>query len=238
MAKTFYCRRTPEATEVASKTLARVRNHLNKIEKRSDRKGQKTLEVTLLLATMYYIVADYCNAEPLLKKYLMDAKKVSAQNPTAFLWASSMLAMAYSAMNRIPEAVLVMSEAKALTRTIDISVPDPVFQALELQALSFDAEDNLESRQQGLAVAFMALCFSISHGLYRAQWGAQALDHLRLHFSSYGIVLDRWNWLVKHAHLTKYDFIGLLSIVLHNADLTPVSVKSWMKREPRVIEVR
>lgn len=238
MAKRFYCRRTPEGTEVANRALARVRKKLNQIEKRTNRKVRKALEDTLLLATMYYIVQDYENAEPLLKGYLIDAKRVSAQNSMAFFCASSLLAMAYSAMNRIPEAVLVMSGAKHLIRTIDTSVPDPVFQALEIRALSFGGEGNRESRQLGLAVALMALCWSITQGLHRTQRGAQALNNLRLHFSTYGIVLDGWNWLVKHGHSMKYDFIGLLSIVLENADISPVSAKSWMKREPRVIEVR
>lgn len=133
---------------------------------------------------------------------------------------------------------MVSSEAKPLSRAIDPSAPDPVFEALWHLAMSFEAKGDTENRQRGVAIALMALCWSITRGLYRTQWGAQALDYLRLHFSSYGIVLDEWNWLVKHAHLTKYDFIGLLSIVLYNADLSPVSAKSWMKREPRVIEVR
>ncbi len=191
-----------------------------------------------MLGVMYSIVEHYKGAEFLLKKYLMDAKEVSAQNSMALLFASSMLAEAYFGLNRIPEAMMVSSEAKPLSRAVDLSAPDPVFESLWHLAMSFEAKGDTESRQQGLAVALMALCWCITYGLYRTQRGAQALEDLRLHFSSYGIVLDEWNRLVKHAHLTKYDFIGLLSIVLHNADLSPVSVKSWMEKEPRVIEVR
>ncbi len=133
---------------------------------------------------------------------------------------------------------MISSEAKPLSRAFDPSAPDPVFESLWHLAMSFEAKGNTEIRQQGLAVALMALCWSITYGLYRTQWGAQALENLRLHFSSYGIVLNRWNWLVKQARLTKYDFIGLLSIVLHNADPSPVSPESWMKRQPRIIELR
>jgi hypothetical protein len=238
MAKTLFAKRTPKGTEVAANTLACALRHLKKTEKRHGQASRKTNEAYLLLAAMYCVVEDYGEAEPLLKKCIATAKNKLPQNADVLFWASSLLAEAYCGLNRILEAMMLTSEMKPLSRSVNPSAPDLVFESLWHLAMSFEAKGDTESRQQGLAVALMALCWSITHGLYRTQWGAQALDHLRLHFSTYGIVLDRWNWLVKHAHLTKYDFIGLLSIVLHNPDPPPVSVKSWMEREPRVIEVR
>lgn len=238
MAKTFLVKRTPVGTKVVDKTLACVDKRLRKTEKRHSRMSRKTLEASLLLATMYSIVDGYEKAEPLLKRCIATAKKKLPQNSNALFWANSLLGEAYGAMKRIPEAFLTMNESKSISSTLDHSAPDMMFDALWQLALSFEAKRDAESRQQGLAVALMALCWFITRGLYRSRADAHGEEDLRLHFSSCGIVLDEWRWLVKHAHLTRYDFIGLLSIVLHNADLSPEPVDSWMERQPRVIEVR
>lgn len=238
MAKKFLRERTPEVTELTANTLACVRRRLKKTEKRHGALNRKTLKASLLLAAMYCAVEDFEKAEPLLNMCIAIAKNKLSHNADTLFWASNLLAEAYSAMDRIEEAITVLGQMKPFSKAIDPSAPDLVFGSLWHLALSFEAEGKLESRQKGLAVALMALCWSITRGLCRTQWGAQALDHLRLHFSFYGIVLDEWNWLIEHAHLTKYDFIGLLSIVLHNADTAPASGASWMEREPKVHIVR
>lgn len=238
MAKTFFRKRTPEVTELRANTLACVRRHFKKTEKFHGQKVLRVLKATLILAVVYSLVEDYPKAEPLLNRCVALAKKKPAQNPNELFWASALLAEAYYSMNRRPEGLIILNEAKTLSRTIDTSTPDPISEALWHLAVSFDSKCDLESRKQGLAIALMALCWCVTRGLDRSFAGPQTLDRLRLHFSSYGIVLDEWRWVVKHANLTKYDFIGLLSIVLANADTAPVSGASWMEREPKVHVVR
>ena len=196
-----------------------------------------SVEASLLLAAMYCVVEDHEKAEPLLKRCIATAKKKLPQNAYALFWATGLLAEAYGAMNRIPEAFLITNEGKSISRTLDHSAPDMMFEALWQLALSLEAKCDAESRQQGLAVALMALCWFVTRGLNRSRADAHRQEDLRLHFSIFGIVLDEWNWLVKHAHLTRYDFVGLLSIVLGNANLSPVGPKSWREREPKVIEL-
>ena len=238
MAKTFFVKRTPEGTKVTANTLACALRHLKKTEKRHGQASRKTVEASLLLAAMYCVVEDYEEAEPLLKRCMATAKNRLPQNADALSWANALLAEAYGAMNRIPEAFLIMNEGKSISRILDHSAPDMMFEALWKLALSFEADHDAESRQRGFVAALMALCWFVTRGLNRSRADAHRQEDLRLHFSLDGIVLDEWRWLIKHAHLTRYDFVGLLSIVLHNADLSPVSVQSWIKREPRVIEVR
>ena len=65
------------------------------------------------------------------------------------------------------------------------------------------------------------------------------MDRLRLFLKSCGIGGDEWDWTVKHAHLTRYDFVGLLSILLHHTGLAPLH--DWSRgchKESRVIHVR
>jgi tetratricopeptide (TPR) repeat protein len=211
---------------------------LKKTEKQHGQLSRNTLKASLMLAAMYCVAEDYEKAEPLLKRCIATAKNNLLQHANALFWASALLAESYFAMNRIAEAMTVCSQAKPLSRAVDSSAPDPVFEALWHLALSFEAGRKSESREQGLVVALMALCWFVTRGLNGSRADAHAQEDLRLHFSSYGIVLDEWNWLVKHAHLAKCDFVGLLSIVLQNADLSPVSAGSWMDRKPRVHVIR
>ncbi len=236
--KTFFVKRTPEGTENTGNTLARVRRRLKKIEKRHGKNGLKVLNAALTLGAMYCVVEDYEKAEPLLKRCIALAKRNLPQNTSALYWAADLLAQAHFRLDHILESMIVSSEAKPLSGAFDPSAPNLVFELLWQLALSFDHKGDPESRKQGLAVALMALCWYVTRGLNRSQADAHGQEDLRLLFSTYGIVLNEWNWLVKHAHLTKYDFIGLLSIVLANADTSPVTGKSWMEREPRVHVVR
>jgi hypothetical protein len=238
MPKTFFKNRTTGGVTVMVDAIDHARKNLQRAEKRYGRNGSETLGVCLTLAAMYCVAEDHEKAEPLLKECIASAKNNLPQNATVFFWASGLLAEAYFAMHRIAEAMMVSSQMKPLSRAVNPSAPDPVFESLWHLALSFETERKLESRQQGLVVALMALCWFVSRGLDRRRADAPAQEDLRLHFSSYGIVLDEWNWLIKHAHLTKYDFVGLLSIVLGTADTSPVSAESWMKREPRVHVIR
>ena len=191
MAKTFFAKRNSEGTEVTARTLARVGQLSKKTEKRHGQLSRKTLEASLLLAAMYSVVDDYEKAEPLLKRCIATAKKKLPQNSNALFWANSLLGEAYGAMNRIPEAFLIMNEAKSISSTLDHSAPDMVFEALWQLALSFEAKRDAESRQQGLAVALMALCWFVTRGLYRSRADAHREEDLRLHFSTYGIVPRR-----------------------------------------------
>lgn len=223
---------------VKKDAIEHVCQSLKSAEKNCGQNGRETLGVFLALGAMYCVTDDYEEAEPLLKRYIATAKRYVPQNANGLFWASVLLAEAYFSMSRIEEAMIVSSQAKPLSKAVDPSAPDPVFESLWHLALSFEPERKPESRQQELVVALMALCWFVTRGLARSRAGAHAQEDLRLHFSSYGIVLDEWNWLVKHAHLTKYDFVGLLSIVLQNADISPMSAGSWMDRKPRVHLVR
>lgn len=89
---------------------------------------------------------------------------------------------------------------------------------LEL-ALSLETEGDTAGVQQGFVAALMALCSCMTSGFHRTSSGAQLLERLPSFFKSYGIGGEEWEWTLKHSHLTKYDFVGLLSILLHHTGL-------------------
>ena len=152
-------------------------------------------------------------------------------------WGESLLAEAYFKLNRIPEALRVIREGKHISRRIDSTAKDPLLEAFLQLAWSLEADRDSESRLRGFAAALMTLCWCITYGLHRSSYGFQMLEQLRVHFKSYGIGQVEWEWVVKHAHLTKYDFLGLLSILLTHTHLAPepvVAVVRARRRERKV----
>ena len=134
------------------------------------------------------------------------------------------LAEMYFFLGRFPEAISLNNEAKSISKKIDACACDPIVEALFRRAVAYKVKTDRSSRQRGFVAALMALSLCITRGWHRGSRGAQILDDLRVIFTSYGIGKEDWEWVVKHAHLTKYDFIGLLSILLHHTGLTPEPV--------------
>jgi hypothetical protein len=149
-----------------------------------------------------------------------------------------LLVETYYKLNRIAEAIQISNQGRSMARQMDPSATDPLLEELLEQARALEAKGDLKSRQRGFLGGLVALRRSISHGFQRTPFGSAFLERLRLFFDSYGIRGEEWGWLVKHSYLTRYDFVGLLSILLHHTGLasTPLSVVAT--RPYRVIEVR
>jgi hypothetical protein len=178
--------------------------------------------------------------ESLLGGDLTVAKGDQEANARRVLWARSLLIEAYFNLNRIAEGARISNEGKSIARNIDMSAPDPLLEALLQRAIALEAEEDMKSRQRGFVVALLTLSWYVSHGFERSRADAHVKDQLRILFETYGIRGDEWEWTVKHSHLTKYDFVGLLSILLHNTGLSPrpLSVVAKRRNQPRIIDVR
>ncbi len=238
MSKSFVCRRRPEATAVMMEVIDHCRGSVTRTEKKHGRDGLKTLQALLILAAMYHVLENYEKAEPLLKGHLSAAKRKSVPDSRETVWASTMLAEAYFKTNRIGDAMLITKEARALCGSVDPNRKDPLLSALLQLALSLGAGQDSESRMRGLAAALVALCWCVSHGIHRAPADAQSLESLRHIFGSYGIEHETWEWALKHANLTKYDFLGLLSVLLHGSGLLPSEIKPPKRERVRVIHLQ
>jgi len=238
MSKSFMCKRTPQGTAVVADSLRQVRQRINRAEKHHGPNSSEVLRTCLILAAMYCGIEDYEKAEPLLKRCLEAAKQKPALNQREMLWAASLLGEAYFKLGRIPEALLVTAEAKPFSRGIDLSANDPLLEAFLELAQSIGADGDFEGRLHGFSAALMTLCWCVTHGLHRSRIDAPLVERLRVLFESYGIGDEQWEWMVKHAHLTRYDFVGLVSILLHHTGLVPAQLASGIPRKPRFIEVR
>jgi hypothetical protein len=193
----------------------------------------------LILGATYCAVEDYEKAEPLLTRCVGEARSQRAPNVADMRWAVSLLAEAYFNLGRIPEGIRVTSEGKSFSGKIDSSAKDPLLEGFFQLALSLETNGDSSRVQQGFAAALMALCWCMTYGFQRISSGAQLLERLRSFFRSYGIGDEEWEGVVKHAHLTKYDFVGLLSMLLHHTGLAQSHLmESLARRKPRVVVVR
>ncbi len=207
-------------------------------EEQHGRYSTESRTARLILAAIHSVTEDYENVEPLLAGHVAALKGNRESNPMWMFWALSLLFEAYVNLNRIPEAVRISNEGKSVAKRTDASAKDPFLEALLHQAIALEAKADSKSRHHGFVVALLTLSWYVSHGFERSRGNAHVRDQLRLLFDSYGIRGDDWVRTVKRAHLTKYDFVGLLSILLDHTGLVPPPMESMIRRKPRVHVVR
>ena len=132
---------------------------------------------------------------------------------------------------------MISSNSKPLSRAFDPSAPDPVFESLWRLAMSFEPKATLRSPTRTRCRSHGTL---LEHNLWTI-WNPMGCTGAGESPFALFILWNRPQQVElarKAGPLTKDDFIGLLGIVLHNSDLSPVSPESWMKRRPRIIELR
>jgi hypothetical protein len=238
MAKSFACRKTPEGVAVMEDTTEHLRQGFNRVEEQYGRHNPETWEARLILAVMHSAAEDYEKVESLLAGYWIAAKGKQGANPRELSWAHALLFETYFKLNRIPEAMRISNEARSLPKEIDPSASDPLLEAFLRRTMVLEAMGDLKSRQRRFVAALMTLCWYVSHGFHRSTADSHVRDQLQVLFKSYGVGDEEWEWTVKHAHLTRYDFVGLLSILLHHTGLAPRPLRVVARRRYRVIEVR
>lgn len=238
MAKTFLSKRTSAALAVMTDTIDHVRHDVRQAKNRNHRKSSMSLECQLIFGSLYYVVEDYKEAEPVLVTYVSAAKKEFGTNSIETFRGLWLLSEVWTGLDRIVEAMTAGAEAKSISMKINFSTNDPVAEALFRRAVAEKETKGLQGRQRAFVMALTALSLCVTGGLHRSSWGAEMLERLRLFFKSYGIDDTEWEWTVKHTHLTRYDFVGLLSILLHHTGLAPDRLEPVLRRKSRVIEVR
>lgn len=238
MAKALLSKRSPAGMAVKKDTIEHVCQSLKSAEKHHARNDSETLRLSLILGAMYRVVEDHEEAIALLTRYVAAAKKQQAPNVAEMRWAVSLLAECYFELGRIPEGLQVISEGRSLSGKIDSSAKDPLLEGFLQLALRLETKGDTARVRKAFAAALMGLCLCITCGFHRTSSGSQVLERLHSSFKSYGLGDEEWVWAVKHAHLTKYDFVGLLSFLLQHTDPAPSPLAPMMRRRPRVIEVR
>jgi hypothetical protein len=234
MAKTLARKRSPEAEVVMEDTAEHLLQRAHSLEKQYGWHSPEAWEARLIAAAMYCAVEDYDNVEPLLAGNVAAQKGKEGSNPMWMFWALSLLFEAYANLNRIPEAIRISKEGRSIAKKTDASAKDPFLEALVQQAIALEAKGHLESRQRGFVVALLTLSWYVSHGFDRSRADAPVQDQLHVLFKSYGIGDEEWEWAVKHAHLTKYDFVGLLSTLLPHTGLAPTPLEPVLQRKSRI----
>ncbi len=211
MGKSVVRRETPTGITALADVIDDVRQDLYFSEEQHGQAAMDTSELILILSSMYYISEDYEKAEPLLVRYVAAAKENPVSNAAEVFCGVSLLFETYRNLNRISEALARIKERKSLCKTTGLSANDPLIESLLQRAATYKSERSPRSRQLAFVVGVTALSYSISTESHRTPSSVQVLDRLRFFFRSYGIDTQEWGAIVKHAHLSRHDFVGLLS---------------------------
>ena len=233
MAKSFLSKRSAAGMAVMTDAIDHLSQELHLTQEQCGRESLEAADPLLILAVACYIIDDYEKAESLFIRHIEIVKAKVGPNTLEAFHSLGILAEIYFFLNRFPEAIGLNNEAKSISKKIDPCAYDPMIEALLRRAGAYKGKTDLSNRQRGFVVALMALSLCITRGWHRGSRGAQMLGGLSVIFTSYGIAKEDWEWAAKHAHLSKYDFIGLLSILLHYTGLTPEPVVTVMKSRRR-----
>jgi len=191
-----------------------VRHEVLEAEHHNGEASVEALTSLLIMAFMYYIIEDYENAEPLLVRYLSAIKEKFGANSHESFYGFWLLTNTYFSLMRSSEAKQVVQQAKAIPKEIRLAEHDWLEGVLYNRAMFYMTEGEPQHLQRGFVLALADVCWSVTSGLHRIPAGVQRLDHLRSFFGYYGIRKREWDWILRHAHLRTYDFIGLLSLLL------------------------
>jgi hypothetical protein len=238
MAKSFLCRRTDEGAAVMEDAIEYLRQCLDNNEKRFGRLSLETWKALLTLAVAYSAAEDFKKVKQLLAPSVSASKGERETDPKLMLWAYTLLVDAYLRLGLIPEGMELSLEGRAIAKGIGCSAPDQLLESLVQKSKELQAEGSVKRHQRGFTVSLLTLCFFVSHGFEKSGTEAHLKTELQILFQSYGVCDKDWEWALKHAHLTKYDFVGLLSVLLHHSGLVPAKLETILRRKPRVIEVR
>jgi hypothetical protein len=238
MGKSFLCRRTSSGTEAMKNAIEHVRRDLRRAEKRYGWKSLEASEPLLLLGALNYVAKDYARAEPLVARYVAIAQKKVPSNPADTFWGLTLLSDIYADLNRFAKCLEAGAKAKLLSYRPDPSAVDTLSEILVKRVFACSDENTTEGHRRTFIFGLVALCWCVTHGFHRCAAGTKVMNKLVPVFESYGIDHEQWEWVVKHAHLTKYDFVGLLSILLRHTGLDCGGFEPWVDQEIRVIEVR
>jgi hypothetical protein len=223
---------------VTTDTIRHLERGVREAGKRYCLESLEAAEPLLILGAAHYIVEDYGKAEGMFVRYSEIVKTKLGPNTLEAFHGLGTLAEIYFFLHRFQDACDLNNEAKSISKKIDPCADDPMLEALFRGTDAYKGKTDLKSHQRGFVMALMALSLCITRGWHRGSGGAQIVDGLRVFFDSYGIHGDEWQWTVRHAHLTRHDFVGLLSILLHHTGLAPSPLVPLAKQSLSVVEVR
>jgi hypothetical protein len=233
MAKSFLCRRSPAGIAVPTDAIDHFSQDVNQAEKQYGRKSLEVADPLLILSSTYYVMGDYEKAAPPLVRYVTIVKEKLGPSARETFYGLWLLSDSYTGFNRFADAYRIGQEAKSMSRSIDFSASDSLIEALMRRAGAHKGKSDLPSRQRGLVTALIALSWCMTSGFYRSPTGPHVMEGLRIFFETYGISKEEWGWIVKHAHVRRYDFVGLLSILLHHTHLAPAPVVTVVRARRR-----
>jgi len=192
MAKSFFSRRSPAGMAAMADAVDHLRQDVHRAGNQYSQVTREAGEALLILALALYIVENYEEAEPTFVRYIEVGKEKLGPNTLEVFHSLGILAEVYFCLNRLPEGIGLVNEAKSISKKIDPCAYDPMVETLFRRAAAYNGTTDLTSRQREFVVALMALSLCITRGLHRSSVGARIPDGLRGIFTSYGMDHEYW----------------------------------------------
>lgn len=119
-----------------------------------------------------------------------------------------------------------------LSKGVDLSVYEPFIEALLQRAKAYSRQDGPDGIQFGFVMALVALSCCVTTGLHRTPSGSKILARIRIFLKPCWATKIDWNWIIGHAHVTRHDFVGVVSTLLTHTYFKPqCKMKAVMPRD-------
>jgi len=180
--------------------------------------GEDSIEAApqrLILASMYYVMEEYGKALPLIQSYLTVCKANLGPTSDEVMCGLGLLSNTLMGADRPEEAFSVIEEiAVAVKQVGHPQVRDTLLDGLKILAEKYQRGDDPKSLQRAFVLALMTLSWCVTvYGKGNPIYD-EHFPHMRTVFEDFRFRGHIWEWLVRRAHQTDNDFVGLISVLM------------------------
>lgn len=215
MSRLFTNRITDSGREAIQDLIDQVAKDLNRTVKIHGEDSLEAARERLILASMHYTMEEYEDALPLLRSYLTICRaRLDAASDEVF-HGLSLLSNTLMGAGRLEEAFSVIEEIAGMVNQFGYQQGRaPLLDGLKELAEKYQSGDDPKSVQRTFVLALMILSWCVTVYGSRSPVYCEYLPIMRSVFENYGFNEDLWGWLVKRAHQTDNDFVGLVSVLM------------------------
>jgi hypothetical protein len=215
MSRLFANQITDSGREAIQDLIDQVSQDLNPIIKTHGEDSLEAARQRMILASMHYTMEEYEDALPLLRSYLTICRARLAPTSDEVFHGLSLLSNTLMGAGRPEEAFSIIEEIADTVKQFGYQQSrDPLLDGLKELAEKYQPGDDPTSVQRTFVLALMILSWCVTVYGSRSPIYREYLPIMRSVFENFGFTEHLWGWLVKRAHQTDNDFVGLVSVLM------------------------
>lgn len=215
MTRLFATRITNAGREPIQDLIDQVAQDLNQTIKTHGEDSLEAARQRMILASMHYTMEEYEDALPLLRSYLTICRARLEPTSDEVFHGLSLLSNTLMGAGRPEEAFSIIEEIADTVKQFGYQQSrDPLLDGLKELAEKYQSGDDPTSVQRTFVLALMILSWCVTVYGGRSPVYGEYLPMMRSVFENFGFDEHLWEWLVKRAHQTDNDFVGLVSVLI------------------------